>query len=100
LALSLSLSLSLPLLQYNSYLKQFRLNPAKQVEVGFHPTSEDHKGEEFGQISIDIKGLWAETILYEVPIIYIVSQAYYCTVHTKWDYVGQEGQQHPSLFVN
>jgi nicotinate phosphoribosyltransferase len=67
------------------------LNPAKQVEITFKPTSENHKGEEFGELHIDISGLWAETILYEVPILFIVSQAYYCTVDTKWDYVGQEG---------
>ena len=34
-------------------------------------------------------GTWLETILYEIPIMAIISATYFNTVDTKWDYAGQ-----------
>lgn len=46
---------------------------------------------EEGYITIDINGLWVETILYEVPVMSILSEAFFLTVDRGWSYEGQEG---------
>lgn len=70
--------------QYLDYLKNFRAYPDEQVKVEWHDDTQD--------ISIVMKGLWIETILYEIPILALVSEAYFRFVDTDWDYVGQYGK--------
>jgi nicotinate phosphoribosyltransferase len=45
-----------------------------------------------GQIEIEVEGLWAETILYEVPLMAILSESYFKTVDVDWNMEGQEGE--------
>ena len=74
---------------YLDYLESFRFRPSEQVTVTFLPESDadpDH-----GQIEIDVHGLWVETILYEVPLMAALSEAYFRTVDTDWSLDGQEG---------
>lgn len=56
-----------------------------------HVTSEPGATVEEGHISMEITGLWAETITYEVPVMSILSEAYFLTVDNHWTYEGQEG---------
>lgn len=37
-----------------------------------------------------IKGLWVDTILYEIPLLALTSQAYFMFSDTDWDYNNQE----------
>lgn len=37
-----------------------------------------------------IKGLWVETILYEIPLLALTSQAYFMFCDRDWDYENQE----------
>jgi len=64
-------------------LKSFRLYPKDQVTLTWHEDDQD--------ISILMHGRWIETILYEIPILALVSEAYFRYVDTDWDYVGQFG---------
>lgn len=51
---------------YLEYLEDFRFNPSNVIIS---------KGKE-GEVEIYIKGLWLKTILYEVPLLAIISELY------------------------
>jgi len=72
---------------YISYLEKYRFRPLEQISIRFVP---DKAEEELGQLEIDIRGLWVETILYEVPLMSIVSETYFNSVDTDWSGEGQE----------
>ncbi|KAA1122002.1 nicotinate phosphoribosyltransferase [Puccinia graminis f. sp. tritici] len=99
---------------YLDYLKTYRFRPDEQLELKFHPhksssttgtengqptksddlvengaVSEDADEEEKGDLEILIKGLWSDTILYEVPLLSMVSEAYFETVDREWSYESQ-----------
>ena len=62
------------------YLKNFRYNP-KNVIVRL---TEDNN------LELEIKGLWVETIKFEVVLMAIISELYFKIIDTKWNYGGQE----------
>lgn len=37
-----------------------------------------------------VKGLWLDTILYEIPLLSLTSQAYFMFIDRDWDYSNQE----------
>lgn len=63
----------------------FCLKPNEQLEFN---TSSTDKDDHFN-LNIIVKGLWQETILYEIPLLALVSEAYFKFVDTDWDYDGQ-----------
>jgi nicotinate phosphoribosyltransferase len=73
--------------EYLDYLKNFRFYPDKQVQLEWLNDTQD--------ISIIMKGRWIDTILYEIPLLALVSEAYFRFVDTDWDYVGQYGKPRP-----
>ncbi|KAI3406486.2 NPT1 [Candida oxycetoniae] len=64
--------------EYLDYLKTFKLDPALQIKY--------IAGEDF---ELEIVGPWSSTILYEIPLLAIISEAYFKFVDTCWDYTGQ-----------
>ncbi|KAF8318458.1 nicotinate phosphoribosyltransferase [Clavulina sp. PMI_390] len=72
---------------YLDYLKAFRFHPDDQVSITFEPSTAN---PDRGQIQIEVHGLWAETILYEVPLMAALSEAYFTTDDTDWSLQGQE----------
>ena len=70
--------------EYLDFLQSFRLLPSEQVKLTFRPTEGD-----FGDLDIHVHGLWVETILYEVPLLALTSEAYFKFVDTDWTYDGQ-----------
>ena len=75
------------------YLKSFRLKPNQEVKLEFHPVSSPRGGDvddEDGDLTITIAGPWASTILYEIPLLVLVSESYFRFTDTDWDYTGQE----------
>ncbi|KAF4596449.1 nicotinate phosphoribosyltransferase [Pleurotus pulmonarius] len=70
---------------YISYLSRYRFKP-EQVRIAFTPTSTDGLQ---GAIDIDITGPWAETILWEVPLMACLSETYFQMVDTDWNLEGQ-----------
>jgi nicotinate phosphoribosyltransferase len=69
------------------YLSAFRFKP-EQVSINFVADSENSM---LGQIEIEALGPWVEAILWEVPLMATLSETYFQTDETDWDYEGQEG---------
>lgn len=72
---------------YLDYLSSFRFKP-DQVSITFIPTS---TGTPTGQVEIEATGPWAETILWEVPLMATLSETYFQIDNTDWNYDGQSG---------
>lgn len=68
--------------EYLDFLKEVELNPKKEVELTL----------DNGDLIITVNGLWSTTILYEIPILALASEAYFKFVDTKWTVDGQELQ--------
>lgn len=51
---------------YLDYLEAFRFRPAEQIVLAFVVVENDARGVEWGNLELEVKGGWAETILYEV----------------------------------
>lgn len=72
---------------YLQYLRQFQLRPDEQVEIGFEPVDVDSGS--YGNLTIKTHGLWVETILYEIPLLALVSEAYFKFVDQDWNHDNQ-----------
>ncbi|KIY53116.1 nicotinate phosphoribosyltransferase [Fistulina hepatica ATCC 64428] len=68
--------------EYLSYLASYRFKPS-QVEILF-TVSPDRN--DLGAISIRIAGPWLETVLWEVPLMAILSEVYFAYVDKNWSY--------------
>jgi len=67
---------------YRQYLSSYRFNP-DQV---FAKINDD------GELYIDIKGKWRDTILWEVPLMAIISELYFKMIDTNWTMHDQENK--------
>ncbi|KAI0390283.1 nicotinate phosphoribosyltransferase [Xylariaceae sp. FL0594] len=77
--------------EYLTFLSEFRLSPREQLKPVFTPIGEDTGGDDVvGDIHIDISGKWVDTILYEIPLLALTSEAYFKFMDTDWNYEGQE----------
>ncbi|ORX54999.1 nicotinate phosphoribosyltransferase [Hesseltinella vesiculosa] len=69
---------------YLDYLSAFQYKPDQHITSQFDPTTND--------LQLEISGLWHETILYEVPLLALISEAYFKFVDRDWDHAGQREQ--------
>lgn len=70
---------------YLNYLENFQLQPATQVKLEFRKVDGG-----WGDLHIKVAGLWVETILYEIPLLALTSEAYFRFVDKDWTHEGQE----------
>ncbi|KAG6305535.1 hypothetical protein E4U45_000135 [Claviceps purpurea] len=76
---------------YLNHLKEFQLRPREQVFITFTTDGADTGADsDLGHIDIRIQGTWSDTILYEIPILALTSEAYFRFMDTDWTYDGQE----------
>ncbi|KAJ9623724.1 nicotinate phosphoribosyltransferase [Exophiala oligosperma] len=73
--------------EYLEFLQTFQLRPSEHVSVKFDLVDDTH-----GDVDITISGLWVETILYEIPLLALTSEAYFKFVDTDWSHEGQEAK--------
>lgn len=79
--------------EYLEYLTEFRLRPRREVFLTFSPLGDDTGADsDIGDIDLRIRGTWSATILYEIPLLALASEAYFRFVDTDWNYNGQEEQ--------
>lgn len=72
--------------QYLRYLSTFRLIPSSQIKLTFQPDSEE---SELGSIDIKTSGSWLDTILYEIPLLALISETYFKFMDRDWNYMHQ-----------
>lgn len=70
---------------YLDFFQSFQLRPSEQVHVKFTPVDDT-----YGNLDITVAGLWVETILYEIPLLALTSEAYFKFVDKDWSAEGQE----------
>jgi nicotinate phosphoribosyltransferase len=67
------------------------LRPRDQVILTFQPIGDNTGAEsDIGDIDIKISGTWVDTILYEIPILALTSEAFFKYMDTDWEYEEQE----------
>ncbi len=74
---------------YLRYLQNFRLKPDEHVKMSFEPDAAGEDDSTPGKLSLSVRGPWCETILFEIPLLALISEAYFKFVDTDWSYDGQ-----------
>lgn len=75
---------------YLYFLETFQLRPSEQIDLSFNVSDDAGNEEDVGDIHLQVKGLWVETILYEIPLLALTSEAYFRFCDRDWSYGGQE----------
>ncbi|GAA5804759.1 nicotinate phosphoribosyltransferase [Helicostylum pulchrum] len=68
--------------EYVDYLAQFQYKPSEQIKIKYDETTHE--------LDLEVTGKWHETILYEVPLLALISEAYFRFTDCDWNYDGQE----------
>ena len=76
---------------YLDFLKDFRFHPDSQVELAFEPLNslDKESDSDQGEVTLIVKGVWLDTILYEIPLLALTSEAYFKFCDVDWDHKGQ-----------
>ena len=72
---------------YLTFLRNFRFEPSKDVHLRFEPTDPDDSDR--GDVALSVAGLWTQTVLYEIPLLALLSEAYFKFVDRDWTHAGQ-----------
>ncbi|KAH9824384.1 Quinolinate phosphoribosyl transferase [Melampsora americana] len=62
---------------YLDYLFQFKFKPKDHIQIRLIHQDKSSEDGSLGELEIKIHGIWLETILYEVPILSIISESYF-----------------------
>lgn len=66
--------------QYLEFLKTFQLKPLENIKF---------KHASDGDFELEISGKWVDTLLYEIPVLALVSEAFFKFTDTDWNEDGQ-----------
>src|ERR1700733_15319729 len=75
--------------QYLQFLSNFRLQPSKQIKLTFNPNQDTGQDNDLGDVVVHTQGLWVDTILYEIPLLALISEAYFKFCDRDWTYAKQ-----------
>ncbi|KAJ9488768.1 hypothetical protein VN97_g4524 [Penicillium thymicola] len=76
--------------EYLTFLETFHLRPSEQIKINFVPDQDTGSDDDQGNVEYIVEGLWLDTILYEIPLLALTSQAYFMFTDKDWDYEDQE----------
>jgi nicotinate phosphoribosyltransferase len=71
------------------YLKGFKFKPKEHIRLSFKAVHDTGGDDDIGDIDLHTEGLWVETILYEIPLLALISETYFRFMDTDWKYDGQ-----------
>lgn len=71
--------------EYLEFLRNFRFRPSQHIKLDYVAVSEQK-----GDVHLTASGLWKDTILYEIPLLALVSEAYFKFCDRDWNYESQE----------
>ncbi|KAK7537575.1 nicotinate phosphoribosyltransferase [Phyllosticta citricarpa] len=74
---------------YIDYLSKFRFHPDRQIQLSFQADDDTGADDDVGDLGLHTEGLWVETILYEIPLLALISEAYFKFCDKDWNYDGQ-----------
>jgi nicotinate phosphoribosyltransferase len=74
---------------YLEYIGSFRFRPSEQVQVSFTPNNDTGSDSDIGPVVIRVAGSWVDTILYEIPLLALISETYFKFCDRSWSYDGQ-----------
>lgn len=75
--------------QFIDYISQegYRLHPKEELDFQYELVEGT---EDQYNLKLFIRGYWRDTIMYEIPLLALISEAYFKFVDTDWDYEGQK----------
>lgn len=76
--------------EYLTFLETFHLRPSEHIKIKFVPEQDTGSDDDQGNVEYIVEGLWLDTILYEIPLLALTSQAYFMFTDKDWDYENQE----------
>ncbi len=77
---------------YLRFLSSFRLQPSKQVQSSWVASDDTGSAEDVGELKLHVGGPWLDTILYEIPLLALTSEAYFRFCDRDWDYGEQKAK--------
>ncbi|KAF7594382.1 nicotinate phosphoribosyltransferase [Aspergillus hancockii] len=75
---------------YLDFLTRFTLKPSEQLDIKFTAVNDTGSDNDMGDVEYVVKGRWVETILYEIPLLALTSEAYFKFSNKDWDHSYQE----------
>ena len=66
------------------------MNPSEEVKVSWVPLNDTGSADDVGDLHLAVGGLWLHTILYEIPLLALTSEAYFKFCDKDWNHDGQE----------
>lgn len=74
---------------YLEWLSDFRLKPSQHVKLAFDFHNDSGSPSDKGDLKISVEGRWVDTILYEIPLLALTSEAYFRFCDKDWNHDGQ-----------
>lgn len=72
------------------FFTSFRLRPSENVRASFTLLEDTGSQDDVGDLSLDISGRWLDTILYEIPLLALTSEAHFKFCDKDWTYRNQQ----------
>ncbi len=80
--------------RYLDFLKSFHLQPSKHVRSSWIAINDTGSANDVGELDLHVEGLWLDTVLYEIPLLALISEAYFKFCDKDWRHKDQHALAH------